>query len=130
MLANNKTCGPHVKVGLTPVWKCAKNFPTSRKRLTGRIVMFPLYYAYGFTINKAQGNNHLGIYTIVHLEKRKRIPRKELYVALSRTDALENLIIVGSFEDPYFREQEIRKKNGGKSRQDEILEGYNNLLSK
>ena len=72
--------------------------------------MFPLYYAYGFTICKAQGNNHIGISTVVHLNKKRKIPRKQLYVAMSRADTLENLIIVGSFEDPWYREEAYRKK--------------------
>ena len=126
-------CGPcidKIERGLTPIWKIAKNFPTSRKRLTGRIVQFPLYLAYGFTICKAQGNNHIGIHTIVHLNKNKKVPRKQLYVALSRTDILDNLIIIGNFEDPWFREEEARKKVKGLTRQDEIIAGYANLLSK
>ena len=92
--------------------------------------MFPLYYAYGFTIAKAQGNSHIGICTVVHLNRKRKVPRKQLYVALSRTDSLENLLIVGNFEDPWFREEETRKKSKIKPRQDEIKEGYDELLSK
>ena len=130
MLVNCGPCTIHVKKGLTPIWKVAKNFPTCRKRLTGQIVMFPLYYAYGFTICKAQGNNHIGISTVVHMNTKKKIPRKQLYVALSRTDTIENLIIIGSFEDPWFREEEARKKTVGMTRQDEIIAGYSDLLAK
>ena len=89
-----------------------------------------MYYAYGFTICKSQGNNHIGIHTIVHLNSRKKIPRRQLYVAFSRTDKIDNLIIVGSFEDPWFREEEARKKSGGHIREDEIREGYSQLLAK
>ena len=91
--------------------------------------MFPLYYAYGFTICKAQGNNHIGICTVVHLEKRKKIPQRELYVALSQSDTLDNLVIIGTFDDPWFREEEARKKKGGQTGEDKIIEGFNKLLS-
>ena len=130
LLMNNERYRQHLQNGFTPIWKVAKNFPTCRKRLTGRIVCFPLYYAYGFTICKSQGNNHIGIYTIVHLNSRKKIPRRQLYVAFSRTDKIDNLIINGSFEDPWFREEEARKKSGGRIREDEIREGYSKLMTK
>ena len=130
MLQNCKTCFEQVKNGWTPIWKVSKNFSTCRKKLTGKVTMFPLYYAYGFTIAKAQGNSHIGISTVVHLNKKRKIPRKQLYVAMSRTDSLENLIIVGNFEDPWFREEETRKKSKIQPRQDEIRDGYNEFLSK
>ena len=133
LLANSKSCKNYIEEGLTPMWKVAKNFPTCRKRLTGRIVMFPLYFAYGFTICKAQGNNHLGIHTIVHLKNQRKIPRREMYVALSRTDNIQNLRIIGSFQDPFFREEIARKKAESKNEKiklDKITDGYNELLEK
>ena len=130
LLSNCKSCMIQVGNGWTPIWKVSKNFSTCRKKLTGRVTMFPLYHAYGFTICKAQGNNHIGISTVVHLNYKRKIPRKQLYVAMSRTDTLDNLIIVGSFEDPWYREEEYRKKSKIKPRQDEIKEGYDELLSK
>ena len=38
LLMNNERYKQHVQNGITPIWKVAKNFPTCRKRLTGRIV--------------------------------------------------------------------------------------------
>ena len=75
--------------------------------------MFPLYYAYGFTICKAQGNNHIGISTVVHLNKKRKIPRKQLYVAMSRADTLDNLII-GIERKRIVKEKKKRKKNHDK----------------
>ena len=95
--------------GWTPIIKVTKQFPTSREKVFGVINQFPLNYGYAFTICKSQGNNNIGIHTVVHLEKRS-LMRREQYVALSRSDKLENLHIVGKFTDPWFKEEEKRKK--------------------
>ena len=120
LLAKCVSCASYIKNGWTPIFKICRSFPTSRKRLTGLITMFPLYYAYSYTICKSQGNNNIGIQTVVHLSKSKRVSRKEMYVALSRTDKLENLFIVGHFQDPW----EFEEKSKGIIREDEVRNGF------
>ena len=93
----------------TPITKITKQFPTSRIKIFGIINQFPLALGYSFTIAKCQGNNNIGIHTVVHLNK-KALSRREQYVAFSRSDKLENLHIVGNFTDPWFKEEERRKK--------------------
>ena len=95
--------------GWTPITKITKQFPTSGIKIFGIINQFPLALGYSFTIAKCQGNNNIGIHTVVHLNK-KALSRREQYVAFSRSDKLENLHIVGNFTDPWFKEEERRKK--------------------
>ena len=91
--------------GWTPIVRITKQFPTSRQKLFGMINQFPLGYGYNFTIAKSQGNNNIGIHTVVHLEK-DSLSRREMYVAFSRSDKLEYLHIVGSFTDPFHKEDD------------------------
>ena len=128
-LSKCSSCSEIIKSGWTPIWKVSKQFPTSRKKLTGLICTFPLSLGYAFTICKSQGNNNIGFKTIVHMNKRKRkTPRKELYVAFSRTDVLQNLIIIGEFEDPWIQESERRKKSkNGVISEDLIINGFKKL---
>ena len=96
LLANGKNYATFIQKGWTPIWKISKQFPTSRKRLTGMITQFPLYLGYAFTICKSQGDSNINIFTIAHIDDSK-VSRRDLYVALSRADIIENLIIVGTF---------------------------------
>ena len=62
--------------GWTPIVKIKKQFPTSREKIFGLVCQFPLSYGYAFTICKSQGNNNIGIHTVVHLEKRALLRRE------------------------------------------------------
>ena len=53
--------------------------------------------------------------------------RKETYVALSRTDKLENLFIVGHFQDPWEFEEKKRKTSKGIIREDEVRDELHNM---